>query len=170
MIPHAGAILAIRGPSPANNAEAPSVRTICRSKGSALVRSPGVDMTRDCLRVFKTSNGDVKSAAAVPLVAPHMNARDGPDLPLFSRCRFMPSYEARQRCPTPCARTSPSREPRTDLRVCGVLGRLGVDWRLVRMSSKGETMELTMLRANTPAAKGTTDGKGMTTGMTWRRR
>ena len=37
MIPHAGAILAIRGPSPANNAGTPSVRTICRSKGSALV-------------------------------------------------------------------------------------------------------------------------------------
>ena len=39
--------------------------------------------------------------------------------------------------------------------VCGVEGEGGVLWRLVRMSSRGEAMDVTSVRAVIPAVRGT---------------
>ena len=46
-------------------------------------------------------------------------------------------------------------EERTERRVCGFSGESGVDWRLVRISSRGEAIEAIADRANTPATSGT---------------
>ena len=84
MIPHAGAIFVIRGTMPAYSVEIPSVRTISKSKGideDALLEA---DMSIACLRVLRTSNGEVSSAAVVPLIAPLANATPAPWCPRFS--------------------------------------------------------------------------------------
>jgi hypothetical protein len=92
MIPQAGAIFAVRGNIPANNAPTPSIRITRNSRGILLiVFVAGSDMTKLCLRVFKTSNGDVIIAAVVPLTAPLMNATQVPDRPRLAKALFPPS-------------------------------------------------------------------------------
>lgn len=46
------------------------------------------DMIRDCRLVFKTSNGDVISAAVVPLIAPLKKAKSAPRCPCLSNSDF----------------------------------------------------------------------------------
>jgi hypothetical protein len=71
--------LAILGKRPANNAEYPSLRAIWKANG--MVASTGEDdedIIKACRRVFRTSKGEVSSAAVIPLIAPLMKATDGP--------------------------------------------------------------------------------------------
>ena len=90
MIPHAGAIFAILGPIPANSAFEPSVRTMCASKGKGAVFA-AVDMRNACLRVFKTSKGEVIKAAVVPLIEPLINETHALDLPRSEKACFKDS-------------------------------------------------------------------------------
>jgi hypothetical protein len=95
MIPQAGAIFAIRGPIPANKADAPSVLMILASSGklAAEVRAEitvGL-MSNACRLVLSTSKGDVINAAVVPLTAPLINATHAPRLPCLSKTFFQPS-------------------------------------------------------------------------------
>jgi hypothetical protein len=92
MIPQAGAIFAVRGKIPANNADVPSVRTIFASNGKLAVEvriEAAVEViTRACLLVLSTSKGDVINAALVPLTAPLMNATHAPLFPRRSSTFF----------------------------------------------------------------------------------
>lgn len=90
MIPQAGAILAMRGIIPAKNADGPSVRKIRRRRGKVLEETFWVDwdIMRACRRVLSTSNGEVISAAEVPLIAPLMKATHAPSWPLFLKVFF----------------------------------------------------------------------------------
>ena len=89
MIPQAGAILATRGVIPANNAEEPSVRMICRRRGHVLETWWfAAVITRACRRVLRTSKGDVISAAEVPLMAPLIKATQVPSWPYLENVRF----------------------------------------------------------------------------------
>jgi len=174
MIPQAGAIFAVRGRMPANKALMPSVRIICAQSGIvAVVRDDIVpDIRRAWRRVFRTSKGEVNNDAVVPLIAPHAKATYAPFFPLLSKYRFQLSYPAqyiplkgtsrhnvgpspRQRKRTPCVRTSARTEVRTDVSVCGWSGNFGVDCKLVRISSNGESREVREARAVIPATKGT---------------
>ena len=78
MMPHAGAILAIRGVSPAYRALTPSVLTMfLQSPMSEVVVDdpPAIaDITIACRRVLSVSNGETTTAAVVPLRAPLMKA------------------------------------------------------------------------------------------------
>jgi len=92
IIPHAGAILAIRGKMPANNADGPSLRITRIRRG----RVPEMwafdaDMRRACRRVFSTSNGDVNRAAEIPLIAPLTKATDVPSWPRLAKDFFQVS-------------------------------------------------------------------------------
>ena len=83
IMPQAGAIFAIRGTTPAYKAEKPSLRTIsfktCRLAVAPDSDPPmAPDISNACRRVFKTSNGDVRRAAAVPLRAPLTKATPAP--------------------------------------------------------------------------------------------
>jgi len=80
MIPQAGAILAMRGMIPAKNADGPSVLKIRKRIGKVLGEMLWVDedIIRACCRVLRTSNGDVISAAEVPLIAPLTKATHAP--------------------------------------------------------------------------------------------
>ena len=61
-------------------------------------------------------------------------------------------------------------EERTERKVCGFSGESGVDWRLVRISSRGEAMVLIADRANMPATSGTAVSEGIKGGRTTFRR
>jgi hypothetical protein len=92
MIPHAGAIFAVRGKIPANKADIPSVRTIFANNGKVPVDAriePAVElMTNACRLVLSTSNGEVINAALVPLTAPLIKANHAPLLPRCSKYFF----------------------------------------------------------------------------------
>ena len=99
MMPHAGAIFAIRGITPAYNAATPSVRTISLKTAAVpaeVVAEPpsAPDMSNACLRVFSTSKGEVRSAAVVPLNAPLANATPAPSYPARFRECLHDSYPA----------------------------------------------------------------------------
>lgn len=89
-MPQAGAILAMRGMIPAKNADGPSVLKIRRRRRKVLGEPLSVDedMMRACRRVLSTSNGDVISAAEVPLIAPLMKAIHAPSWPRFAKALF----------------------------------------------------------------------------------
>jgi hypothetical protein len=92
MIPQAGAIFAVLGSIPANNADTPSVRTIFANSGKLAVEvrtEAAVEViTRACRLVLSTSKGDVINAAVVPLTAPLINATHAPLLPRRSSTFF----------------------------------------------------------------------------------
>lgn len=183
MIPHAGAIFTVRGSAPAYSAAIPSVLTICIMSGNVELDPGAPDIDTACLRVLSTSNGDVSRAAVVPLITPLANATCGPLRPSRANIFFHVSYPAqytplngtsrqsvgprpRQRYPTPCACMSPRTEASTERRVCGLSGERGVDCKFVRTSSRGDTHELTMVRASMPEKRGTRAGKGRRGGRT----
>jgi hypothetical protein len=95
IIPQAGAIFAVRGKIPANNADIPSVRTICASSGKLAVEvciEAAVEViTNACRLVLSTSKGDVINAALVPLTAPLRNATHAPPIPRRLNTFFQPS-------------------------------------------------------------------------------
>ena len=82
IMPHAGAIFAILGITPAYNAATPSVLTISFSTAAVPAEDPDPPsapvMSSACLRVFRTSKGEVRSAAVVPLSAPLTKATLAP--------------------------------------------------------------------------------------------
>lgn len=80
MIPQAGAILAVRGHTPANNAAMPSVRTMRKQSDIVPLAWEGIvpAMSNACLLVLRTSKGDVSREAVVPLMAPQANATYAP--------------------------------------------------------------------------------------------
>lgn len=89
IIPHAGAILAIRGKMPAYNAEAPSLRITRIRRGRVFEMWVfDADMRRACRRVFSTSNGDVNRAAEIPLIAPLTKATHVPSWPRLAKDFF----------------------------------------------------------------------------------
>lgn len=57
-------------------------------------------------------------------------------------------------------------EERTERMVCGFSGESGVDWRLVRISSRGEAIEAIADRATTPATRGTAVSERINGGRT----
>jgi len=143
MIPHAGAILAIRGVNPAKRAETPSVCIICFTRGKVAVVEDE-DMMRACRRVLMTSVGEVNNAAVVPLSAPLINATQAPSCPLRANIFLQLSYPAqyipekgtsRQRVGPkplhktkgPCALTKPRIDVNTDRSVWGLSAEGGVD-------------------------------------------
>jgi len=93
MMPQAGAILAVRGRTPANKALVPSVRIIRKHRGIVAVPPEGSvpDISNACRLVFKTSKGDVRRDAVVPLMAPLANATFAPVFPCDSKCRLQAS-------------------------------------------------------------------------------
>jgi hypothetical protein len=84
IIPHAGAILAMRGNIPANRVAGPSVRNI-RSNSVVVdvIFAVDGDMRRAWRLVLRTSNGDVARAAVVPLMEPLMKATHAPENPCW---------------------------------------------------------------------------------------
>jgi hypothetical protein len=90
--PQAGAILMMRGVMPAYKAAGPSVLTTCNRRGIVLGMAAFVgDMRRAWRRVLSTSNGDVSSAADVPLIAPLKKVTGTPSYPLRIRFLFQAS-------------------------------------------------------------------------------
>ena len=78
MIPQAGAIFVIRGTMPAYSADMPSLRRISAVSARLDVVVVVADISIACLRVLRTSKGDVNSAAVVPLRAPLAKATPAP--------------------------------------------------------------------------------------------